>query len=134
MKTRIKLSDVLAALDRNEVSATAQIINSVPRFFGDVYQVKLKIDCGGFSFEIVDEVGQNVRDFDLNHPYPICHESLELDRADSDMPKDFGLELGGSALPRRLSEKEVRSIASAIVTRHKTTIRDTIAKLLPERP
>jgi len=117
-------SQVRQALAGKETSVQASILDSTPRFYGDVYRVSVVISCAGYLFELIDEVGKSVHDFDLFQPTILLCNGILLD-------EDDGGELGGLPVGKLMPSEALRNIAVRIVGNCRDQIRMALVKLLP---
>lgn len=117
-------SQVRDALAGREISVQASILDSTPRFYGDVYRVSIIISCAGYLFELIDEVGKSVHDFDLFQPTVLLCNGMLLDE------EDHGA-FGGLSVGELVPPEALRSIAVRIVGNCRDQIRMALVKLLP---
>lgn len=116
-------SQVRQALAGKEISVQASILDSTPRFFGDVYRVSVIISCAGYLFELIDEVGKSVHDFDLFQPTPLPCNGIIVDDEDPQRPQ---LDKG------EMSSACLMELSIKIVASHRDLIRGAIGKLFPK--
>jgi hypothetical protein len=120
----IPFAAVAAAFTQGEVTVSAAVRDSVPRFFGNVYRVVVTVACGGFAFEIIDEIGQSIDDFDVYQPSPLPLQEVMLSPGDAALAEKMGFSAASGDLAHPL--------ALAIATSHRQAVRQALARLFPQ--
>jgi len=118
------LAEIAHALRGGDVAVNARIADSVRRPYGVVYRVVVSVACGGFGFDLVDEVGKHISDFDLYDPNFEIRDALAAGPNDAEAAELFRLGDG-------LHEDANSKVALAIVTANRAKIRAAIVKLVP---